>query len=237
MQELSPEELAEKNGRDGKPVYIAYQGKIYDVSQSKLWKTGTHMKRHPSGKDLTTDMGAAPHGAEVLDRYPQVGTVIKAVQPVVKLAVFLEPLFKKFPFLRRHPHPMTVHFPIAFMLAAPFFTILYLMTGNAGFEATAFYCLTAGTIFTPFVMLTGFISWQVNYMGRPMHAVNVKIVVSLLMLVVSIAAFRWRQVVPDILTNFRALSIIYLLLILSLFPMVAVIGWFGAKMTFPLEEE
>ncbi len=237
MQELSPEELADKNGRDGKPVYIAYQGKIYDVSQSKLWKTGTHMKRHPSGKDLTTDLGAAPHGAEVLDRYPQVGTVKEEVQPVVKLAAFLEPLFRRFPFLRRHPHPMTVHFPIVFMLAAPFFTVLYLLTGNAGFETTAFYCVAAGMLFTPLAMSTGFISWQVNYMGRPMRAVDIKIPASFLMLVVSIAVFRWRQVVPDIMTNFRAISIIYLLLILSLSPMVAVIGWFGAKMTFPLEKE
>lgn len=60
--ELNMEELAQKDGKEGRPVYIAYEGKIYDVSQSKLWKTGTHMKRHPSGKDLTTDMSAAPHG-------------------------------------------------------------------------------------------------------------------------------------------------------------------------------
>jgi hypothetical protein len=30
---------------------------------------------------------------------------------------------------------------------------------------------------------------------------------------------------------------IYLLLILSLIPIITVIGWFGATMTFPIEEE
>ena len=61
MEELDPDELAEKDGREGRPVYIAYGGKVYDVSRSKLWKTGTHMKRHQSGKDLTVDIGGAPH--------------------------------------------------------------------------------------------------------------------------------------------------------------------------------
>ena len=37
--ELSLEELAEKDGKEGRPVYIAYKGRIYDVSGSKLWKT------------------------------------------------------------------------------------------------------------------------------------------------------------------------------------------------------
>ena len=119
--ELSLEELAQKDGKEGRPVYIAYEGKIYDVSRSNLWKTGVHMKRHPSGKDLTTDMSAAPHGPEVLERYPQVGIIRRETSEIEEKS-FLEPLFKKIPFLRRHPHPMTVHFPIVFMLSA---AILY----------------------------------------------------------------------------------------------------------------
>jgi hypothetical protein len=34
----------------------------------------------------------------------------------------------------------------------------------------------------------------------------------------------------------RGANIIYLLLVLSLFPMVVVIGWFGAHLTFPVEK-
>jgi len=236
MLELDLSELAEKNGQEGKPVYIAYEGKIYDVSQSKFWKTGTHMRRHNSGKDLTVDIGGAPHGPEVLERYPQVGILRREATEEISGATILEPLFKRYPFLRRHPHPSTVHFPIVFMLSATFFTFLYLVSGNPSFETTAFNCLGAGIIFIPLVMLTGFVSWWVNYLAKPARPISIKITTSLFLFLVSVAAFVWRAVVPDIITNFRAPSLIYLLLIVSLSPMVAVIGWHGAKLTFPVEK-
>jgi predicted heme/steroid binding protein/uncharacterized membrane protein len=234
--ELSPEELAQKDGKEGRPVYIAYEGKIYDVSRSSLWKTGSHMKRHPSGKDLTTDMGGAPHGPEVLERYPQVGIIGHKTVPEIEQKTFLEPLFDKLPFLRRHPHPMTVHFPIAFMLSAVFFTFLFILTGDPSYDTTAFHCLAGGVIFTPIVMLTGFTSWTVNYLARPLRSINVKIVVSLLMMVVSDVALLWRETTPDVLTRLSGPGLIYLLLIFSLCPMVLVIGWHGAKLTFPIEK-
>ncbi len=233
MLELDLEELARYNGREGKPVYIAHQGKIYDVSNSALWKTGTHMKRHHSGMDLTTDIGGAPHGPEVFERYQQVGVV---KEPTEIKTGFLEKLFHRFPMLRRHPHPMTVHFPIVFMLSTTFFTLLYLATGNSSFEKTAFHCLGAGTLFTPLVMTTGFLSWWVNYLGKIVRPVVIKMAVSFVMLLVSVVLFSWRATAPDIITAFGPASLIYLLLNISLSPMVVVIGWYGAKLTFPIEK-
>ena len=61
MKEFNLEELSEFNGENGKPVYIAHQDKVIDVSDSKLWKAGVHMKRHHGGSDLTTDIQGAPH--------------------------------------------------------------------------------------------------------------------------------------------------------------------------------
>ncbi len=235
MREISLEELSENNGKEGKPVYVAYGGKVYDVSQSKLWKTGVHMKRHHSGQELTTDLSAAPHGPDVLERFPQVG-IIKSEVPS-SAPSFLEPIFQRFPFLRRHPHPMTVHFPITFLLSATFFTVLFLLTGRPSFDSTAFNCLTAGMMFTPIVMLTGFISWWVNYLAKPIRAVYVKMIVSVLLFADSFILFTWRIMVPDLMGNFNGWSLIYLLLILALSPMVVVIGWYGAKLTFPLERE
>ncbi len=235
--ELSLEELAQKDGKEGRPVYIAYEGKVYDVSQSKLWKTGSHMKRHASGKDLSNDLSAAPHGVEVFDRYPQVGTIGPKATSGIEEKTFLEPLFKKFPFLRRHPHPMTVHFPIVFMLSATFFTFLNIVTGDPSYDTTAYYCLACGVIFTPIAMLTGLISWSVNYLARPLRAVNIKLTVSILMLAVSLTALIWREITPDVLTRLRGVSLIYLLLNFSLCPMVLVIGWHGAKLTFPIERD
>ena len=79
MKEFDSTELAQYNGENGKPIYIAHAGKVYDVSESKLWRNGLHMKRHSAGTDLTTDIQAAPHESDVLAKYPQVGILKKEV--------------------------------------------------------------------------------------------------------------------------------------------------------------
>ena len=154
MKEFDEKELSEYTGRNGKPVYIAYKGKIYDVSQSKLWRTGFHMKRHHAGEDLTADIQAAPHGIEVFEKFPQVGVLKKEVAEI-KIPRPLAWLITRVPFLRRHPHPMTVHFPIVFGLSTTAFNLLYLVTGSKSFESTALHCLAAGIFFTVVAITTG----------------------------------------------------------------------------------
>ena len=73
MKEFTAKELALHNGKDGKPAYVAYDGKVYDVSASFLWKDGNHQAFHKAGMDLTLALEEAPHSAEVLKRFPVVG--------------------------------------------------------------------------------------------------------------------------------------------------------------------
>jgi predicted heme/steroid binding protein len=73
MKEFTKKELALYNGEDGKPAYVAYQGKVYDVSTSFLWKDGSHQVLHNAGMDLTLALEQAPHGVEALERFPIVG--------------------------------------------------------------------------------------------------------------------------------------------------------------------
>ena len=74
MKEFSEEELAQNNGKDGSPIFIAYNGKVYDVSKSYSWEDGNHENLHDAGKDLTEDLETAtPHGADVLEKFPVVG--------------------------------------------------------------------------------------------------------------------------------------------------------------------
>ncbi len=70
---LTINELANFDGEEGRPAYLAYKGKIYDVSQSKLWKNGSHMKRHQAGVDLTEILSQAPHGEDNILALPEVG--------------------------------------------------------------------------------------------------------------------------------------------------------------------
>lgn len=70
---LSTSELAEYNGQDGNPAYIAVDGVIYDVSDSKFWEEGAH-NGFGAGSDLTEEIkDVSPHGTSVLDGLPVVG--------------------------------------------------------------------------------------------------------------------------------------------------------------------
>ena len=236
MKEFNSAELAQFNGENGKPIYIAHAGKVYDVSESKLWRKGMHMKRHAAGRDLSTDIQAAPHEYDVLERFPQVGILKKDVVER-ELPGALNWLLKKYPFLRRHPHPMTVHFPIVFALSTTFFTLLYLITGAQSFDTTALHCLGGGILFSMIAISTGLYTWWLNYMAKMLKPVKIKIPLSVTMLIVEIILFVWRLSVPGILNSLRGPGLIYLLLVVSLSVMVTVIGWNGASMTFPVEKE
>lgn len=73
MKEFTKEELAQYDGKNGNPVYVAYKGKVYDLSESFLWKDGTHQVLHSAGLDLTDALEQAPHGRDVLEKFPVVG--------------------------------------------------------------------------------------------------------------------------------------------------------------------
>ena len=70
-------ELRRYDGKGGNPAYVAYEGKVYDVSNSFLWKEGVHQVTHKAGEDLTEAMKDAPHGADLFERFPVVGKLIK----------------------------------------------------------------------------------------------------------------------------------------------------------------
>lgn len=76
LRKFSLEELKQLDGREGHPAYIAYKGKVYDVSESFLWAEGDHQGQHVAGKDLTGDMKLAPHGEEMLERAKLVGVLV-----------------------------------------------------------------------------------------------------------------------------------------------------------------
>jgi predicted heme/steroid binding protein len=73
LRKFTNKELEEYNGKNGKPAYIAYQGKVYDISRSDLWRGGEHMGIHQAGKDLTEEIELAPHTEEVFERMKLVG--------------------------------------------------------------------------------------------------------------------------------------------------------------------
>jgi predicted heme/steroid binding protein len=76
LRKFTSKELEEHNGKNGKPAYIAYQGKVYDISGSDLWRDGEHMGMHQAGRDLTEELELAPHREEMLERVKLVGELV-----------------------------------------------------------------------------------------------------------------------------------------------------------------
>src|SRR4030067_454965 len=67
------EEVQRFDGKEGKPIYIAFKGKVYDLSASPLFQGEKRMRCHIAGEDLTKDIDMAPHGEDLIFKFPLVG--------------------------------------------------------------------------------------------------------------------------------------------------------------------
>ena len=68
-------QLALRNGQDRDEIWCAYQGVIYDVTASRLWRNGKHYE-HWAGQDLTAEISDAPHTAAVFEKFTTIGLLI-----------------------------------------------------------------------------------------------------------------------------------------------------------------
>jgi len=74
-KQFTAAELGEFNGKNGKPAYVGYKGKVYDVTDSYQWVDGEHLQ-HMAGEDHTEAMEIAPHSDEVMDGMKVVGVLV-----------------------------------------------------------------------------------------------------------------------------------------------------------------
>lgn len=77
-RKITRQELEKNDGKNGKPAYFAYNGKVYEVTDSAMWLDGEHMGMHQAGKDLTEDLDMAPHGAEHFEKLKYVGILTES---------------------------------------------------------------------------------------------------------------------------------------------------------------
>lgn len=108
-QDLTVEELHSFDGKEGRPAFIAYKGKVYDVTQSKLWKDGSHARKHLAGHDLTDALKTAPHEEDKILPMPAVGKLIEAGQKIPR------------------PLPERVFYAMAYMNLGFVFLILFII--------------------------------------------------------------------------------------------------------------
>jgi len=109
-KDMTDEELHSFDGREGRPAYVAYKGLIYDVTASKLWRSGSHAAKHLAGHDLTDALKTAPHGEERILAMPQTGKLIPT--PEKPATPFYEKLFYFFAYMN-----LVLVFLIVFVIA------------------------------------------------------------------------------------------------------------------------
>jgi len=73
-KKFTVDQLSSFNGKNGKPAYVGYKGKVYDVTESSQWMEGDHLG-HVAGQDLTMEMEIAPHGDDVMEKMKIVGVL------------------------------------------------------------------------------------------------------------------------------------------------------------------
>jgi len=76
IKTFSVVELRDFNGKNGNQAYVAFKGKVYDVTGSSLWVDGDHLG-HSAGVDLTEEMEIAPHAEDVIEKMKIVGVLAK----------------------------------------------------------------------------------------------------------------------------------------------------------------
>ena len=74
IKSYTKSQLALRNGQDKEEIWCSYEGKIYDLSNSGMWRAGRHHE-HWAGQDLTNELDDAPHDVSVFDRHQIVGVL------------------------------------------------------------------------------------------------------------------------------------------------------------------
>ncbi len=237
MKTFSLEEISRSDGKEGRPSLVVVDGQVYDVSSSKRWVGGLHMKRHQAGSDLSADLRAAPHGPEMLERVALVGqSSVSVKEKSIGIKGIVEDVLDKHPFFRRHPHPAMVHFPLGLLMVTPLLEVAAILTRSSATEWAAYLTLGIGTISIFAAIVTGYFTWWINYEATDAGIIGIKRRLACVAFVFAISAFLTRTfLITDPLRMTDWLAIAYVLNIFVVAALVGYTGFLGGKLTFPYE--
>lgn len=232
MEKLGRDALKQRNESGNGEVLIVYNGKVYDLSKSPIWKTGVHMKRHRAGEDLTDALKDAPHGDEVFENFEPVAEF--APGPAEPGSAAPEPPGGLLGFLLNlHPHPMSVHFPIALTMTAAMLTILGWLFSSAFLITAGFTNLVIATISMPAAVGAGYLSFHYNYGHKWNRTFRAKECLSIAMFTVALAAVLIHWAAPGDIQNPDGWLHAYMIMVICLVPIVGGTGYLGGTITFP----
>jgi uncharacterized membrane protein len=187
------------------------------------------MNSHMAGEDLTDAFHAAPHGEEVLETLEKVGILEEETErmPSDGIKETLRDLYRQF-----HPHPILCHFPIGSIFLGATLQLLFLITGNSSMETAAFYAFVFGALFGFPAVVSGMVSWWLNYDLTLTSLFKNKLIFSIIFIIICCFIVVVRFVILDIsyLDNF--FSLIYNFAIFSNIIVMTILGYYGGKITW-----
>lgn len=234
-RQFSAEELKTFDGKEGRPAYIAYKGTVYDVTDSPLWKNGTHMRMHSAGQDLTPMLQKAPHAEEVFAKFPIVGSLTHAVLSETTSASDVKPddrdslrqWNKKF-----HPHPMSVHFPIALHYFSAIFNLVFLISPSEKYEFAVYSSFFGATVTGLFALGAGVLSWWVKYNLERSRPFIIKLTGAVTTLALGLIPIVQRMENPLVAYSNGVDGIIYHTIIFMTALIVTIVAYYGGKITW-----
>lgn len=227
MKKFSPRELIEYDGKNGRRAFIAFNGKVYDVTDSSKWRDGLHFKAHSAGTDLSNALHEGTHGPEVLAGFPVVGDFDAAENISI---------FKRFLLYtaNRHVHSISSHFTVSSFVLSPIILICSMVIPEwRPLESLSFQLLIIGFLSLPFTIITGLIDWWVKYSYSLNSLIKKKLLFSASLLLVSTIIVLWRFFDPTLILVDSSFWPLYVCLNLFAFLCNAILGKVGGALTFP----
>lgn len=224
---MTLEKLQHYNGQNGRKAYVAYKGKIYDVTGNRFWKNGIHKRIHKAGLDLTEAMENAPHAEEVFYGFPIVG--------ILKENYHAKSYWVKW-YRKYHSHPMLVHFPIALHLFSGGLDLLFFFQPEASYATAVFYTFFTATVTGGLAMIPGILSWWLNYDLAFTTIFVIKLSLSIITLLLGIVGIIIYFNDPNVVYLMSLPSIIYHSIVLLTTFTVVVVAYYGGKLTWSNKE-
>ena len=135
-------------------------------------------------------------------------------------------------YAKYHPHPMTVHFPIALHYFSGFADILFFLHPSAGYEISVFLSFLIATVMGLVALLSGILSWWINYNLVLSKIFKIKLWGALFTLLVGFVPIVQRLFDPMIAYDRGAWGVIYHSVIFLTVLSVSVVGYYGGKITW-----
>lgn len=131
-------------------------------------------------------------------------------------------------------HAICIHFPTALYPVAIIFLFLALIFDRDSFSNSYFYLMIFATFFTPISHYTGILEWKKKFRGVKTHIFISKIRFGLILNVVGVICTTLYWLCPEILNYTSVFNILFIILNVSIIPIVAYLGHLGGRLVYGL---